>query len=70
MEVVEEVANEAGNEGTAPIQKPHRWDMILQRPDLDYSELFSPEVGSLPGLSVWLIENFSPVELEEGVNIM
>ena len=39
----------------------------LRRPDLDYSELFSDDVGKLPGLSMWHIENFYPVELEEGI---
>lgn len=39
----------------------------LRRPDLDYSELFSDDVGKLPGLSMWQIENFYPVELDEGI---
>ena len=38
---------------------------VLRRPDLDYSELFSDDVGKLPGLTIWQIENFYPVELEE-----
>ena len=66
VEVVEEVPGEGAGEGTVPTQKPSRWDQILQRPDLDYSELFSEEVGTLTGLSIWVIENFSPVELEDG----
>ena len=39
---------------------------MLRRPDLDYSELFSDDAGKLPGLTMWQIENFYPVELEEG----
>ena len=39
---------------------------VLRRPDLDYSELFSDDVGKLPGLTMWQIENFYPVEIEEG----
>jgi len=66
VEMVEEVPGERDGDGVTPSQKPTRWDQILQRPDLDYSELFTEEVGTLPGLSIWLIENFSPVELEEG----
>jgi hypothetical protein len=34
---------------------------------LDYSELFSDDAGKLPGLSMWHIENFYPVEVEEGI---
>ena len=44
-----------------------RWDALLKRPDLDYSELFSDMTGKLPGLTVWQIENFNPFEVEEGV---
>ena len=50
----------------SPTRRTKRWDEILQRPDLDYSEIFGEEVGTLPGLTVWQIENFSPVEVEEG----
>ena len=39
---------------------------VLQRPDLDYSELFSDDIGKLPGITMWQIENFNPVEIEEG----
>lgn len=45
--------------------KPKRWDQVLKRPDLDYSDIFSDEVGKLPGLTMWQIENFYPVEIEE-----
>ncbi len=45
--------------------KQKRWDQLLKRPDLDYSELFSEDVGKLPGIAVWQIENFYPVEVEE-----
>ena len=42
----------------------------LRRPDLDYSELFSDDVGKLPGITMWQIENFYPVEIEEGISTM
>ena len=45
--------------------KHKRWDQVLKRPDLDYSDIFSEEVGKLPGLIMWQIENFYPVEIEE-----
>lgn len=50
-----------------PGLKPKRWDEHLekQNPDLDYSELFEPEVGRTPGISIWEIENFLPNPLEE-----
>ena len=63
VEVVPESEAEAGR---TPTRQQSRWDLILQRPDLNYSELFSNEVGTLPGLSIWMIENFVPVEIEEG----
>ena len=49
----------------APVT-PKRWDAMLKRPDLDYSDLFSETTGKLPGLTVWQIENFYPVEIDEG----
>ena len=45
--------------------KHKRWDQLLIRPDLDYSELFAEDVGRLPGITMWQIENFYPVEVEE-----
>ena len=62
---VEVVANEDELSGS-PIRQPKRWDLNLQRPDLDYSEIFAEDVGTLPGLVIWQIENFSPLEIEEG----
>ena len=47
--------------------KHKRWDQLLKRPDLDYSDLFAEDVGRLPGICVWQIENFYPVEVEEGL---
>ncbi len=66
---VEVVENEDELIGS-PIRQPKRWDLNLQRPDLDYSEIFADDVGTLPGLTIWQIENFSPVEVEEGKYII
>ena len=57
---------EAGEDQPHSPIKPKRWDAELKRPDLDYSEIFSDDVGTLPGITVWQIENFYPVEVEEG----
>lgn len=65
---VEMDPNEEDMQG-APIGRPKRWDVILRRPDLDYSELFPEEVGTLPGLMIWQIENFQPIEIDEGTCI-
>nr|CAB3246483.1 protein flightless-1 homolog [Phallusia mammillata] len=42
-----------------------RWDESLNKPDLNYSEIFSDEVGQFPGLTIWQIENFYPVCIED-----
>lgn len=42
-----------------------RWDQGLEKPRLDYSEFFTEDVGQLPGLTIWQIENFVPVLVEE-----
>ena len=62
---VEVSPSDDSQEGT-PTGRPKRWDVILRRPDLDYSEIFSEEVGTLPGLMIWQIENFQPMEIDEG----
>ena len=48
--------------------RPKRWDETLVRPDLDYSSIFADETGSLPGVSIWQIENFYPYPVEEGAS--
>ncbi|XP_021103247.1 protein flightless-1 homolog isoform X2 [Heterocephalus glaber] len=45
--------------------KVRRWDQGLEKPRLDYSEFFTEDVGQLPGLTIWQIENFVPVLVEE-----
>ncbi|KAH0567748.1 hypothetical protein KQX54_013165 [Cotesia glomerata] len=45
--------------------KPKRWDESLEKPSLDYSEIFDEDAGQVPGLSVWEIENFLPNQIEE-----
>lgn len=49
----------------APGGKVRRWDQGLEKPRLDYSEFFTEDVGQLPGLTIWQIENFVPVLVEE-----
>ena len=39
---------------------------MLNRPNLDYTSLFPEKPGRLPGLSVWQIENFLPVIVDDG----
>lgn len=45
--------------------KSKRWDKNLEKPPLDYSEIFLEDVGQVPGVSVWQIENFLPVQVDE-----
>lgn len=58
------VPQESG-EAKAPDLKTRRWDQGLEKPQLDYSEFFSEDVGQLPGLCVWQIENFVPTLVDE-----
>uniref|UniRef100_A0A3P8WVE8 Protein flightless-1 homolog n=1 Tax=Cynoglossus semilaevis TaxID=244447 RepID=A0A3P8WVE8_CYNSE len=45
--------------------KTQRWDKSLEKPPLDYSEFFLEDVGQIPGVSVWQMENFLPVQVDE-----
>lgn len=45
--------------------KAKRWDEALEKPSLDYSEIFDEEDGQIPGLSIWEIENFLPNRIDE-----
>uniref|UniRef100_A0A8C6G3N0 Protein flightless-1 homolog n=1 Tax=Moschus moschiferus TaxID=68415 RepID=A0A8C6G3N0_MOSMO len=55
-------------EAGAPGGKVRRWDQGLEKPRLDYSEFFTEDVGQLPGLTIWQIENFVPVLVEEDLH--
>ncbi|KRY77918.1 Protein flightless-1 -like protein, partial [Trichinella pseudospiralis] len=60
------LADEQGRVDEAEQQcKSKRWDEALEKPAIDYSELFDPDVGQLPGVTVFEIENFLPNQLEE-----
>uniref|UniRef100_A0A2K6UQH1 FLII actin remodeling protein n=1 Tax=Saimiri boliviensis boliviensis TaxID=39432 RepID=A0A2K6UQH1_SAIBB len=56
---------EESTDAQAPGGKVRRWDQGLEKPRLDYSEFFTEDVGQLPGLTIWQIENFLPVLVEE-----
>ncbi|XP_034449276.1 protein flightless-1 homolog [Hippoglossus hippoglossus] len=45
--------------------KLRRWDKSLEKPQLDYSEFFIEDVGQIPGVGVWQIENFVPILVDE-----
>uniref|UniRef100_A0A8C4SJK8 Protein flightless-1 homolog n=1 Tax=Erpetoichthys calabaricus TaxID=27687 RepID=A0A8C4SJK8_ERPCA len=45
--------------------KTKRWDKNLEKPHLDYSEFFLEDVGQIPGLTIWQIENFVPMIVDE-----
>ncbi|TNN56812.1 Protein flightless-1 [Liparis tanakae] len=48
-----------------PDLKVRRWDQSLSKPHLDYSEFYLEDVGQVPGVSVWQIENFIPMLVDE-----
>lgn len=47
------------------VARQKRWDEALERPPLNYTEFFDPDVGQIPGLTVWEIENFLPNQIED-----
>ncbi|XP_044159287.1 protein flightless-1 homolog [Bufo gargarizans] len=48
--------------------KTRRWDQGLEKPHLDYSEFFTEDVGQIPGVTIWQIENFIPILLDEALH--
>ncbi|XP_050823815.1 protein flightless-1 homolog isoform X2 [Gopherus flavomarginatus] len=48
--------------------KTRRWDQSLEKPQLSYSDFFTEDVGQIPGVSVWQIENFVPTLVDEAFN--
>lgn len=48
--------------------KPKRWDEALEKPSLDYSDFFEEDIGLLPGITVWEIENFLPNRIDEALH--
>uniref|UniRef100_A0AAZ3PVN5 Gelsolin-like domain-containing protein n=2 Tax=Oncorhynchus tshawytscha TaxID=74940 RepID=A0AAZ3PVN5_ONCTS len=49
----------------ASLGHTRRWDKSLEKPQLDYSEFFMEDVGQVPGVFVWQIENFVPMQVDE-----
>uniref|UniRef100_A0A8C9Y305 Protein flightless-1 homolog n=1 Tax=Sander lucioperca TaxID=283035 RepID=A0A8C9Y305_SANLU len=45
--------------------KVRRWDKSIEKPQLDYSEFYTEDTGQVPGVSVWQIENFVPMPVDE-----
>ena len=43
-----------------------KWHEHLERPNLNYGDIFDSGVGQKSGLTVWLIDNFLPVEVDSG----
>lgn len=67
---MQDIANDKNNETfdeciKAESLKPKRWDEGLEKPAVDYGDLFEEGTGRLPGLSVWEIENFLPNLVDE-----
>ncbi|XP_015752858.1 PREDICTED: protein flightless-1 homolog [Acropora digitifera] len=45
--------------------KGRKWNESLVKPNLNYQDFFHGDVGQEPGLTVWQIENFLPVAVDE-----
>lgn len=48
--------------------KGKRWDEQLEKPRLDYSEFFEEDVGHIPGIICYEIENFVPNQIDPALN--
>ncbi|XP_064640268.1 protein flightless-1 homolog isoform X2 [Lineus longissimus] len=48
--------------------KHKSWRETLAKPNLNYSEIFDEEVGQIPGITCWEIENFLPNVLDEALH--
>ncbi|KAA0202906.1 hypothetical protein HAZT_HAZT000741 [Hyalella azteca] len=55
-------------ERSSQVLRQKRWDEALERPALNYHEFFDEDVGQIPGLTVWEIENFLPNQMEEATH--
>jgi len=67
QEVAKEKLQAASKDDKAEPVKAKRWDEALERPNLDYSEIFEEDVGQVPGLFCWEIENFVPNPVDEAL---
>lgn len=56
------------DDGRPESLKPKRWDETLEKPPLDYSEIFEEEDGQIPGLTIWEIENFLPNKIDQVIH--
>ncbi|KAJ3600913.1 hypothetical protein NHX12_031886 [Muraenolepis orangiensis] len=48
--------------------KTRHWDKSLEKSNLDYSEFFLEDIGHIPGVTVWQIENFIPMPVDEALH--
>lgn len=59
---------QSNDDGRPESLKPKRWDETLEKPPLDYSEIFEEEDGQIPGLTIWEIENFLPNKIDQVIH--
>ncbi|KAJ6637773.1 Protein flightless-1 [Pseudolycoriella hygida] len=67
-DIAKEKELQAWEEEKAESVKPKRWDESLEKPPVDYSEIFEEDDGQIPGLTIWEIENFLPNKIDEVVH--
>lgn len=67
-DIAKEKEMQAWEEEKVESVKPKRWDESLEKPPLDYSEIFEEDDGQIPGLTIWEIENFLPNKIDEVVH--
>lgn len=50
------------------LKKGKKWDEQLEKPKLDYSEIFDDDIGQIPGVFCFEIENFLPNPVDPALN--
>lgn len=50
------------------LKKGKKWDEQLEKPKLDYSDIFDDDIGQIPGVFCFEIENFLPNPVDTALN--
>ncbi|XP_029638513.1 protein flightless-1 homolog isoform X1 [Octopus sinensis] len=63
----DKAAGKAIVEEEPELLKPKRFEDTLEKHQLDYSQIFDDDIGQIPGLTCWEMENFLPNQVEDSL---